>query len=198
MENGYGSYRLADIGSGKRAGYVRILLFIPLWGVRRKTMPGGGLFAVRQIPKEMEIDMVNEERLRHMLKISEFDTYEDKGCKPMTQYARKDYISLQMIKSFIMGTITFFLIAGLWCLYAVDMLMKLVNNMDYKETLTTVLTLYAVFMLFYLGATYIVYQMKYTAGRRKVKSYYGNLKQVNQMYERDERLKSAGGTDTDS
>lgn len=142
--------------------------------------------------------MVNEERLRHMIKISEFDTYEDKGCKPMTQYARKDYISLQMIKSFLMGTIAFFFMLGLWCLYFMDELMKQMNSMDYKETLITLLVLYAAFMLIYLAATYIVYQMKYTAGRRKVKGYYGSLKQVNQMYEREERLRAAGGREEDS
>lgn len=140
--------------------------------------------------------MVNEERLQNLIKISEFDIYEDKGCKPMTQYARRDYVSLQMIKSFIMGTIAFFLMLGLWCLYDMDSLMKQVNSLDYKETLVTLIVIYAIFMVGYLGVTYFVYQMKYTAGRRKVKSYYNSLKQVNQIYEREERLR-AGAKDRD-
>ena len=38
--------------------------------------------------------MVNEERLHHMIKMAIFDTNQGKECKPMTQYARKDYVSL--------------------------------------------------------------------------------------------------------
>ena len=37
--------------------------------------------------------MVNEERLHHMIKMAIFDTNQGKECKPMTQYARKDYSS---------------------------------------------------------------------------------------------------------
>ena len=40
--------------------------------------------------------MVNEERLHHMIKMAIFDTDQGKECKPMTQYARKDYVSLRM------------------------------------------------------------------------------------------------------
>ena len=142
--------------------------------------------------------MVNEERLRHMIKISRFDTYDDKSCKPMEQFARKDYVSLQMLKSFITGTITYAIVLGMWCLYYMQMLMTELNKIDIKEFLTMLLTYYAVFMVLYQIATYIVYQMKYTAGRRKVKSYYGSLKKVNQMYEREEKLKTPGNKTRDS
>ena len=40
--------------------------------------------------------MVNEERLHHMIKMAIFDTDQGKECKPMTQYARKDYVSLRL------------------------------------------------------------------------------------------------------
>lgn len=54
--------------------------------------------------------MVNEERLHHMIKMAIFDTNQGKECKPMTQYARKDYVSLRMLGSFVSGTIGFALI----------------------------------------------------------------------------------------
>lgn len=49
--------------------------------------------------------MVNEEHLRHMIKMSMYDTDDGKECKPMEQYARKDYVSLRMLGSFVAGTI---------------------------------------------------------------------------------------------
>ena len=60
--------------------------------------------------------MVNEERLQHMIRLSQFDENDGKSCKPMTQYARKDYVALQMLISFVTGTLSYVLLFGLWAL----------------------------------------------------------------------------------
>lgn len=139
--------------------------------------------------------MVNEERLRHMIKLSQFDVNDGKECKPMTQYARKDYVSLQALLSFVTGTISYGLLFGLWALYSIDALFERINRMEIREAAMFLILSYLVFMVVYLGATYIVFNMKYTDGRRKVKKYYASLKKVNQMYEREERLKTTNNTE---
>mgnify|MGYP003205467532 CR=1 FL=1 len=91
--------------------------------------------------------MVNEERLHHMIKMAIFDTNQGKECKPMTQYARKDYVSLRMLGSFVSGTIGFALILVTWGIYSMNQLMENLNAMDIQELLTSVLVKYIVFML---------------------------------------------------
>ena len=81
--------------------------------------------------------MVNEERLHHMIKMAIFDTDQGKECKPMTQYARKDYVSLRMLGSFVSGTIGFALILVTWGIYSMNQLMENLNAMDIQELLTT-------------------------------------------------------------
>lgn len=139
--------------------------------------------------------MVNEERLRHMIKLSQFDENDGKRCKPMTQYARKDYVSLQALISFVTGTISYALIFGLRALRSIDGLFEQLNKMEIHEAVMALVLSYAVFMLIYLGATYVIFNVKYTDGRRKVKKYYLSLKKVNQMYEREERLKTTNNAD---
>lgn len=139
--------------------------------------------------------MVNEERLHYMIKIASFDTRDGKDCKPMIQYARKDYVSLQMLKSFVSGSITFFLILGLWVLYSMENLMERINSMDIVKFLITLGVIYVFFMIIYLLTTYIVFHARYTKGRKKVKRYYNGLKKINAMYARDERLKMNGSKD---
>jgi hypothetical protein len=139
--------------------------------------------------------MVNEERLHHMIKMSQFDANDGKKCKPMMQYARKDYVELQLLKSFVAGTFCFFILAGTWGIYSMQSLMTRIVRMDIASLLTTGIILYLIFMILYLVATYIVFNMKYTAGRKKVKKYYSSLKKVNQIYARDERLKASGNKD---
>lgn len=139
--------------------------------------------------------MVNEQRLHSMIKIAKFDANDGKSCKPMIQYARKDYVALQLLKSFVIGTIAFFIMLGLWVLYSMETLMKQINNMDLIQSAITLGILYGVFMVIYLLATYIIFNVKYTYGRKKVKKYYAGLKKINAMYMREERLKSNGNKD---
>lgn len=141
------------------------------------------------------LSMVNEEPLRHMIKMAQFDTNDGKRCKPMIQYARKDYVSMRLLGSFVMGTVCYGMLFGLWGLYSMEELLAKLNKLDIKGLLTVALVPYIVFMVVYLGTTWIVFHMKYTNGRRKVKRYYGNLKKVNQMYEREDRLKTAENKD---
>ena len=139
--------------------------------------------------------MVNEQRLHSMIKIAKFDANDGKSCKPMIQYARKDYVALQLLKSFVIGTIAFFIMLGLWVLYSMETLMKQINNMDLIQSAITLGILYGVFMVIYLLATYIIFNVKYTYGRKKVKKYYAGLKKINAMYLREERLKTNGNKD---
>lgn len=133
--------------------------------------------------------MVNEERLSHMIKMAEFDEVNGKKCKPMIQYTRKDYVAMQLLKSFVAGTITFGIILGLWALSSMEELVHTINSMDLKDFLISMLLKYIIFLVAYLAVTYVVYHHKYTVGRKKVKQYYASLKRVEQMYEREERLK---------
>ena len=134
--------------------------------------------------------MVNEERLQHMIRLSQFDENDGKSCKPMTQYARKDYVALQMLISFVTGTLSYALLFGLWALQSVDELFAWINTMEIQTLVMIFVLTYLAFLVFYRGVTYIVFHVKYTEGRKKVKKYYASLKKVNQMYEREERLRT--------
>ena len=130
-----------------------------------------------------------------MIKMAQFDTNDGKQCKPMSQYARKDYVSMRLLGSFVLGTICYGVLLGLWGLYSMDTLLTKMNSLDIQQTLIAVGLSYLVFLGVYMGATYVIFHRKYTQGRRKVKQYYNSLKKVNQMYEREERLKIVDNKD---
>ena len=134
--------------------------------------------------------MVNEERLRPMVKMAMFDKNEGKHCKPMIEYARQDYVAMELIKSFVTGSIAFLLMLGIWAIQDMDRAMGMLNAAYLKDFVVSVGLKYIVFLLAYLIATYVVYQIRYTKGRKRVKKYYVNLKTVNKMYEREEKLRT--------
>ena len=134
--------------------------------------------------------MVNEERLRPMVKMAMFDKNEGKHCKPMIEYARHHYVAMEMLKSFVTGTIAFMLMFGIWAVRDIDRAMGMLNAAYLKDFIVDVGLKYLVFLLAYLIVTYVVYQIRYTQGRKKVKKYYNSLKAVNKMYEREEKLRT--------
>ena len=133
--------------------------------------------------------MIHEERLKPMIKMAMFDKNDGKACKPMIQYARTDYVSMQLLSSFITGTIAFGLLCVMWVLYDTQEWMQMLNGAYILDLLKNVAAKYGIFMLIYLAVTYIVYQIRYSYGRKRVKAYYKNLKEMNQIYEREEKLK---------
>ena len=132
--------------------------------------------------------MVNEERLRPMVKMAMFDKNEGKACKPMIQYARTDYLSMQLLKSFVSGSIAFAVLCVMWGLYGTAELMQMLNGAHIKTLIVDVLIRYAIFMLVYLISTYVVYQIRYSRRRKMVKVYYKTLQDINKIYEREKRL----------
>ena len=139
--------------------------------------------------------MIHEERLKPMVKMALFDKNEGKSCKPMIQYARADYISMQLLRSFVTGSIAFVILCVLWGLYDTAALMHILNSGRIMDFVMDVLIYYAIFMVVYWIATYLVYRIRYTHRRKMVKIYYKNLKDINKIYEREERLKSPSQKD---
>lgn len=139
--------------------------------------------------------MINEERLRPMVRMARFDKNNGKACKPMIQYARPDYVSMELLKSFISGSIAFAILCVMWGLYDTSALLGMLNGTHIKGFIIGVGIRYIIFLIVYLIATYIVYQIRYTKGRKLVKGYYKDLKNINNHYEREEKLKSPAQID---
>ena len=141
--------------------------------------------------------MVNEERLRPMVKMAMFDKNDGAECKPMIEYAREDYVAMQMLGSFITGSIAFVLLFGMWALCDIEKVLGMLNAEQLMRFVIGVGIRYAIFLVIYLLATYVVYQLRYSQGRKKVKKYYASLKKINNIYAREEKLKAPAQSDDD-
>ena len=51
--------------------------------------------------------MIHEDRVRQMIKLAVYDENKSMGEKKPAQYFRKDYLALEMIKSFFCGTMAY-------------------------------------------------------------------------------------------
>lgn len=126
--------------------------------------------------------MLNEKKVILMTKLASYENTEGKRNLKIGNYFRSDYISLQLIKSVIFGTIAFLLMFGLYILYDLENFMMDIYKTDLLRFAKDVLLSYAGFIVVYGVITYIVYFVKYRKARKSLKCYYHNLKNLDSRY----------------
>lgn len=129
--------------------------------------------------------MISKERVRHMTKLAAFEEREGKKYHKMTQYFRRDYVGLELIKSFFTGTLAFGLMLMVWVVCGAESLMANINHMNLVVFETELLIWYLAFLAVYLIATYVIYNIRYTRGRKKIRLFYNRLKKVSRLYENE-------------
>ncbi len=133
--------------------------------------------------------MVNLERVKHQCQIAFYEQKDEKRNRGIGQYYRSDFVGKEVIKSIFTGTIAYVVMAVLWVMAHAEMVLRSVNDLSIIYTAFVMLIVYVLFLVVYLLATYIIYTMRYVNGRKQLDVYKGHLKALNQMYEREEKLK---------
>lgn len=131
--------------------------------------------------------MLNEEKIRLMTRMAAYEQGDGKEDMLIKQYYRTDYVSYQMIKTFISSTIAFGILFLLGTLYSMESLVHELVQMDFMELGRMVLIRYAVFVILYQIVAFVVYNMRYRKATRRMKEYYSELKKVSKLQEGEEK-----------
>jgi len=134
--------------------------------------------------------MVNEDRVKEFFQMAVFDQREEPRYRQMGEYYKSDYVGKELVKSFFTGTFAFLLIVLFQILGSMEEFLDKLNDTNRMGYLVRVGLACAGFMAVYLLITSLVYRVRYRYGRRKLRRYYGHLKNVNREYERETKLKS--------
>ena len=134
--------------------------------------------------------MLDEERICIMTRMASYEAGEGKEDMPVKQYYRKDYISYQMIRSFISSTISFCILLLFWGMYNIENIMKKVAATDLPRFGILILVLYISFIVLYEIITVVVYSRKYTKATEGMKKYHADLKKVMELQEKEEKLQT--------
>ena len=133
--------------------------------------------------------MINEERVKQLCKIALYEKTEEKKHRQTGIYYRSDYVGKEIIKSIFTGTIAYGLLAVLWAMSNWEAVLESLNNLEIINTAVEVIVIYIGFIALYLFATFVIYLSRYGYSKKKLDGYKEDLKILNQMYEREEKLK---------
>ena len=128
--------------------------------------------------------MVNEEKVILMTKLASYEANEGKKYLAIGRYFKNDYISLQMLKALVSGTIVFCILAGMSILYDLESFMKnFYRTENIIELVKDMGIVYLILIGIYMIIAYVIASYRYNRSRQSLKTYYGNLKKLSKIYE---------------
>lgn len=130
--------------------------------------------------------MVQEKKVILMTKLQAYEDKYGKKDAAVANYFRGDYLGMQVLKSIIYITIAAVIFYAGYIFYHLEEFLKEIYQMDLLEYGKTLLTDYLILAAAYAVITYLVYALRYTKARKHLKHYYGGLKKLAAMFQKEE------------
>lgn len=126
--------------------------------------------------------MLDELKIRVMTKLAAYEEGAGKKHLPITSYFRGDYISLQLILSFISGTVAFVSVVALLVFCNFETILSDIYDIDLIEFVKRVGKIYVICMAIYLLATYAWAVYRYSKAKKSVNSYISVMDKLSRKY----------------
>lgn len=126
--------------------------------------------------------MINKERTRMMTRLAIYESGQGKKELQITKYLPREYISTQMLWSFLCGTVAFLIMFTLGALYNIETLMMDIFSMDILKFARNILLIYIAFISVYLCACYTYLVYRYAQYKKRVSRYLQELKELYRYY----------------
>ena len=131
--------------------------------------------------------MVNRDRVILMTKMSAFRQREGKKSAAINQYFRSDYVAHQVLKSVISATIVYMILIATYVLFHFEELMQNIYNLNLMGMARRLLVYYILLIGVYAIVSYVIYSLRYTKMRGRMKTYYNDLKRLAKLYEKGQQ-----------
>ena len=137
--------------------------------------------------------MLNEERVILMTHMASYESGEGKKNVKIGNYFRNDYISVQVLKSFVCSTIAFGIVFALYILYDFEEFMQDLYKIDLITFAKNILIYYGITVVGYGLLTYVICTYRYAKAKSSLKCYYHNLKKLGSLYGGEHAPKKPAG-----
>lgn len=129
--------------------------------------------------------MLNEERIKLMVKLSSYESKEGKEDFKVSSYYKKDYVSLNRWYTVIWTTIGYALIVALAGIANMEQIVEKLTLSSVIVMAASVVAGYVVMLIVYVAALGRVFKKKHGEARQRVKKYSHNLLVLSKVYEKE-------------
>ena len=123
-----------------------------------------------------------------MTRMAAYEDREGKKDGKITAYFFADYLTKQMLITFVCGTIAFVILFGAYAIYNFETLIEQIYGMNIMAFAGQLVLAYVVFLGILLAVTVMIYSGRYNRAQKRQEDYRRNLLQLAGRYqERRER-----------
>ncbi len=126
--------------------------------------------------------MINQERVCRMTKMAAYEEREGKKDRKITSYFCGDYLTKQMLITFLCGTIAFVILFGAYAIYHFETMIQQLYSMNITAFAGQLIVAYAIFLGVLLAVTAAVYGSRYRKAQMRQENYRRNLLQLAGRY----------------
>lgn len=127
--------------------------------------------------------MINQEKVKDMTKMAIYESHGGDKELTISAYRRKDFVAIQMIKSFLFGTISYLIICIFIFLSNVERFEAMIDVEQFQKLGALVLVFYGVFMVAFLTGTFVWARKKHQYCSDQAQSYSTDLNRVARSYQ---------------
>lgn len=131
--------------------------------------------------------MISEERVRIMTKMSLYESKLGEQDLKISNYYKKDYVSLHTLITVLWVTVGYALMAVLVVLSNFDALMADLTMMKMILLVIGAFGGYLVVVIAYIIGANMFYKKKHNGAKRRVKQYYRDLTRLRKIYNKESR-----------
>ena len=115
--------------------------------------------------------MINEERVKELFQVALYDNSADVMHDQVKSYFKSDYIGMQLIISFLVITVAFFVVIGVYLVFNFEEFMAGIYTMDLAAVGKKLAFAYIAVLMIYMAVTYIVYLIRYVKARKRLNRF---------------------------
>ena len=131
--------------------------------------------------------MVDETKVRVMTRLAAYEEGTGKKYLPIGQYFRTDFIFMQLLKSFVYGTLAFAVVVGLLAFINFEAFLEGIYDIDLVGYITHLGKTYVILMALYLIPTYIWSVYKFSKAKKSLNSYISVMDKLSRKYYGEEQ-----------
>lgn len=130
--------------------------------------------------------MLNEKRVKHMVKLALYETKNGKEELKAGSFNKKDYVTLQVLRSLVWMTIGYVMLAILLGITAITFLLDEMSILEAIIGIVLVILIYIGLLITYMAATKRYYGQKHMHAYDEAKKFKDDLAELELMYEKED------------
>lgn len=131
--------------------------------------------------------MVDVQKVKVMTQLAAFEQRESDRALRIVKYYRRDYICMELLKSFVCITIGYELVLLFLGFYQMEYLIGNAMQLNYASMIKRILVVYIVLIVCNLIIGFFSYNAKYKEAKKKVKEYDRMLHLLRQLYRKEQQ-----------